>query len=296
MVFDWSNSPITGGSPPISPVSLGDGPQVYLDCSSPRYRSYFLASPITMSGDNQGKGKAKAPTTSSSTGPPQLSFVTATNLNDFKNKDTMRQVRKTVMHSYLSKASDDPESKDVRVKNRRQGGRVRRTPTETPAVPATSAVPPPQPSASPSLRRDSHAEDAGMFRMDQYESYPTPGASSATSTYTQAFPGISGLEEPLIHPPPQASPPAAQVPQNASRRALEEAADRMNCEPYMLHIAEARNFLMAYTQAQDKKNRENQTDPFAQCDPLPTTLNISLLKGNCKWLSRLCFVLCTDSL
>ncbi|PNS18222.1 Protein scd2/ral3 [Sphaceloma murrayae] len=55
----------------------------------------------------------------------QMSFVTVTSLDDFKSRENVRKVRKTVMKDYLDKAKDDPSSTDRRATRKRSASSPR---------------------------------------------------------------------------------------------------------------------------------------------------------------------------
>ncbi|KAF2153078.1 hypothetical protein K461DRAFT_134568 [Myriangium duriaei CBS 260.36] len=232
---------------------------------------------LVMAGNNSRPG----PPTSN---PPPLSFVTATSLSDFKKKDTMRQVRRAVMQTYLNKAENDPNSTDVRVTRKRTGSRNKK---------ATSPTTPPEASkpssssdtSSQSKRKDSRIDATPQPVIDPPESYPTPGASSESSR-AHSIRSLHVLEE--THGPPvvpRSTPTAASSIASTTRFDTVEPDDVLDSDTALVQrrcVAERQAFDVAFGRPYGLHLREIVPDPFAACQPLNNPdLNIELLKFNC---------------
>ncbi|PNS20316.1 D-arabinitol dehydrogenase 1 [Sphaceloma murrayae] len=174
-----------------------------------------------------------------------LSFVTATKLEQFKAPSVMQRVRKTVMRDYLSKQST--------------GGRTIEAgrPTRIDAR-AASTLPPILPKPVPTSRRDSHLPlELGVININ-----------------TGRIPILSDAPEDFHK---RASPDSidAVIAPATHRESL------FVLEPGSIEVAKRVGCLVAYIRNQDETNRKASPDPFTTCEPIPTTVDLDLLKINC---------------
>ncbi|KAF4555901.1 Hypothetical protein D9617_2g058660 [Elsinoe fawcettii] len=198
----------------------------------------------------------------------QLSFVTATKLEQFKDKRVMQKVRKAVMRDYLTKAKDDPQSNDVRAKKRESP-----TPVKSEVKTPTLASP------STSFRRDSHTS----FER-QASSYPASTTSRPSSVVSSSGSTHSDHAiNPMIPPTPNQEwlfEVADDLNKKAAQPGLEP--DRTNFEailaPGSQITAQKMEFLVAFTRGTSQKAKP---DIFAQHAALPNTVDLDRLKINC---------------
>lgn len=237
---------------------------------------------LIIMGDSSGSG----PPTSSASGPPQLSFVTATSLDDFKNPQTMRQVRRAVMQTYLSRAENDPNSTDVRVKKKRQGSRNKKlaSPTQSPdlsqASSSSSALIDPM---LQSGRKDSRVEDAPNPLYNSSEPFWSSNVSIA-SNRPQSGRSLSAAEDafstPLMGVTSRSSAGSGTPLETA------EADDVFGQDASLVRrrpLSESHMFDTAYHTPYGLDVREAAPDPFAAFAPLTNSdINIEMLKSNCE--------------
>lgn len=242
-------------------------------------------------GDSSGSG----PPTSSASGPPQLSFVTATSLDDFKNPQTMRQVRRAVMQTYLSRAENDPNSTDVRVKKKRQGSRNKKltSPAQSPQLSQAS-------SSSSALidpllqsgRKDSRVEEGPVPLFDSGEPLWSSNVPLASSR-VQSGRSFSVVEDTF-------GTPLVGVTSGSSTSSVApletlESGDVFGHDVSLVRrrpLSESHVYDAAYQTPYGLNIREVAPDPFAASAPLTNSdINIEMLKANCESCSTPIFAI-----
>ena len=152
----------------------------------------------------------------SSSDPATFSFVTATSLSDFKNPDTMRQVRRAVMHTYLNKAGNAPTSTDVRVTRKRRAKKT--SPVRSGDRSAPLAIPAPSSSIgslASDFQSESHVSDNFHGMHDGSAAFSTQSNLSRPEVegpYSLP-PSILAHMEPLIQVDPASQRRSQSVPQ-----------------------------------------------------------------------------------
>ncbi|TKX23872.1 fungal specific transcription factor domain-containing protein 26 [Elsinoe australis] len=228
---------------------------------------------------------------------PQLEFVTATNPKQFKDKDTMRQVRKTVMHSYLNKAEQDPDCQDVRVRNKRTHKRAFSAipsagPSSSAAIPipsSTSAELPVIPSSDTAVQTAGSNSEEILFQFEHHDPYPTPGGSSASSLAQSisTFDAISAANFSQFTASSMPTLSTSEFPSNYMSIADPDASDNVIFGDTALVTRRERNrepipFDVAYSTPYGFHIDSRIPDPFATLNILHNgSINVELLKSNC---------------
>ncbi|KAF4549445.1 Hypothetical protein D9617_21g096660 [Elsinoe fawcettii] len=223
-------------------------------------------------------------------------FVTATNPEQFKDKDTMRQVRQTVMHTYLDKAELDPNCNDVRVTRKRvkpSNARHKRSASSLSAINTiTSSAGPSRASPSVIPNAPAHStnltsDDQSYFDFERQDSYAASSVSSGTS-FTQALPIYTNAEASSHAHTAITSPPLGT---SSSTEELGQATDLDHLlyghdEGVLVQKSnksrEQIPYDIAYGHAYGLHLTSPHADPFASMKPLVNEhINVELLKSNC---------------
>ncbi|KAF4556379.1 Hypothetical protein D9617_1g082560 [Elsinoe fawcettii] len=195
--------------------------------------------------------------------PKHFPFVTATCPADFKNKDTLKSVRKAVMQDYLERARNDPKSSDKRVKGNPKASH--------------------DDSVSPQLSTSSSTSQA----------YMVDGVHPTFSSTSDRFPprsdspmdGMLGTTvlNPMIKPRMDQLKYLALADHLNGRRLLGARSEEHRGDPAFVPGLSTLERRMAFSVAYHRKQRYGHADFHSSLgsDETPVSLDLDLLKINC---------------
>ncbi|KAG8625754.1 hypothetical protein KVT40_006155 [Elsinoe batatas] len=235
----------------------------------------------------------------------EFQFVTATDLNQFKDKDTMRQVRQTVMHSYLDQAELDPDCTDPRVKKKRvrAPGKHKRPAASISGTVTTSSRPlggshssvlirpvssaPAVESGVQTTSANTSSDDQILFDLEHFESHAPSSVSSGASLRQNVTPFTmattsSHAELVTTSPSNLGVSSAGSMISSAEMDSLFYQSEHNVLVPKSSKSRDQIQFDVAFGNAYGFHLGSNPVDPFATMKPLDNKyIDVELLKSNC---------------